>query len=163
MSRRKSTAKIKLKVTSQEERIHLRKQHFDNLLGKPPSVPHEPITKIICNQLDIKIGQFTQQELHSALRKIKNRKAAGHDEIPPQVWKIKELDDILLWHCTGVYNQNTIDRWTKGWIPSFPKKSDLRIAKNYRGITLTSRTAKIYNAVLRNPIETKIENIIRKK
>ena len=38
LSRRKSTAKAKLKVTSQEERIHEWKQHFDNLLGKPPKV-----------------------------------------------------------------------------------------------------------------------------
>ena len=34
VSRRKSTAKAKLKPTRQEERIHLWKQHFDNLLGK---------------------------------------------------------------------------------------------------------------------------------
>ena len=45
---------------------------------------HEPITKIISNQLDIKLGQFTQ-ELVSVLRKIKNRKAAGLEEIPPEV------------------------------------------------------------------------------
>ena len=31
----------------------------------------EPITKIISNQLDIKLGQFTHEELDSVLRKIK--------------------------------------------------------------------------------------------
>ena len=46
--------------------------------------------------------------------------------------------------------------------PSFPKKGDLRLAKNYLGITLTSIAAKIYNALLRNCIEPKIENIFRK-
>ena len=35
-------------------------------------------------------------------------------------------------------------------------------AKNYRGITLTSIAAKIYNALLRNRIEPKIDNILRK-
>ncbi len=34
--------------------------------------------------------------------------------------------------------------------------------KNYRGITLTSIAAKIYNALLRNRIEPKIDNILRK-
>ena len=86
VSRRKSTAKAKLNATSQEERIHLWKQHFENLLGKPPKVTHETITKIISNQLNIKLGQFTQEELDSVLRKIKNRKAAGLDEIPAEVW-----------------------------------------------------------------------------
>ena len=78
VSRRKSTAKAKLKAPSQEERILLRKQHLENLLGKP-KVTHEPITKIISKQLDIKLGQFTQEELDSVLRKIKNRKAGGLD------------------------------------------------------------------------------------
>ena len=35
-------------------------------------------------------------------------------------------------------------------------------AKNYQGITLTSIAAKIYNALLRNRIEPKIDNILRK-
>ena len=67
---------------------------------------HEPITK----WLAIKLGQFTQKELDSELRKIKNRKGAGLDEIPPEVWKTREFNDILLRHCNTVYNQNTIDR-----------------------------------------------------
>ena len=44
----------------------------------------------------------------------------------------------------------------------FPKKGDLGLAKNYRGITLTSIAAKIYNALLWNRIEPKIDNILRK-
>ena len=46
--------------------------------------------------------------------------------------------------------------------PPFPKKGDLRLAKNYRGMTLTPIAAKIYNALLRNRIETKIDNILWK-
>ena len=50
----------------------------------------------------------------------------------------------------------------KGCILPFPKKGDLGLVKNYRGITLTSIVAKIYNALLRNRIEPKIDNILRK-
>ena len=50
----------------------------------------------------------------------------------------------------------------KGCILPFPKKGDLGLAKNYRGITLTSIAAKIYNALLLNRIEPKIDNILRK-
>ena len=87
----------------------------------------------------------------SVLRKIKNRKAAGLDEIPPEVWKTRQFHDVLLRHCNAVYNQNPID-----------KKGDLGLAKNYRGITFTYIAAKIYNALLRNRIEPKIDNILRK-
>ena len=50
----------------------------------------------------------------------------------------------------------------KGCILPFTKKSNLGLAKNYRGITLTSIAAKIYNALLCNRIEPKIDNILRK-
>ena len=160
MSRRKNTAKAKLKAANQQERIKLWKQHFENLLGNPPKITHEPITRIISKQLDIKLGPFTQEELDSVFRKIKNRKAAGLDEIPPEVWKTRQFDDILLRHCNAVYNQNPIDRRMKGCILTFPKKGDLGLAKSYRGITLTSIAAKIYNALLRNRIEPKIDNIL---
>ena len=162
VSRRKSTAKAKLKAANQQERIKLWKQHFENLLGNPLKVTHEPITRIISKQLNIKLRPFTQEELDSVLRKIKNRRAAGLNEIPPEVWKIRQFDDILLWHCNGVYNQNQIDRGMKGCIHPFPKKGDLGLAKNYRGISLTYTTAKIYNALLRNRIVPKIGNILRK-
>ena len=82
MNRRKSTVRAKLKAASQEEQIYLWKQHFENLLEKPLN---EPITKIISNQLNIKLRQFTHEEVKSVLIKIKNRKAAGFDEIPPEV------------------------------------------------------------------------------
>ena len=131
VSRRKSTTKAKLKATNQQERIKLWKQHFENLLGNPLKVTHEPITRIFCKKLDIKLGPFNQEELDSVLRKIKNRKAAGLDEIAPEVWKTRQFYDILLRHCNAVYNQNPIDRWTQGCIPPFPKKGDLGLAKNY--------------------------------
>ena len=162
MSRRKRTAKAKLKTTRQQDRIHLWKQHFENLLGNPPEVTHEPNRRIISKQLDIKLGPFTQVELDSVLIKIKNKKATGLDEIPPEVWKTRKFDDILLRHCNALYNQSFIDRWMKGCILPFPKKGDVGLAKNYRGITLTSTAAKIYNALLRNNIEPKIDNILRK-
>ena len=155
VSRRKRTAKAKLKATNQQERIKLWKQHLENLLGNPPKVTHETITRIISKQLDIKLGPFTQEELDWVLRKIKNRRAAGLTRFPQKYGR-------LLRHCNTVYNQNPIDRWIKGCILHFPKKNDLGLAKNYRGITLTSIAAKIYNALLRNCIEPKIDNILRK-
>ena len=52
--------------------------------------------RIISKKLDIKLGQFTQEELDSVLGKIRNRNAAGLDEIPSDVWKTRQFDNILL-------------------------------------------------------------------
>ena len=82
VSKRKSTAKAKLKAASQQERVKLWEQHFKNLRGNAPKITDEPITRIISKQLNVKLGPFTKEELDSVLRRIKNRKAAGLDEIP---------------------------------------------------------------------------------
>ena len=119
VSRRKSTVKAKMKAANQQERIKLWEQHFKNLLGNPPKITDEPITRISSKQLDIKLGPFTKEELDSVLRRIKNRKAAGLDEIPLEVWKTRQFNDILLKQCNAVYSKNRIERWMKGY-PSFP-------------------------------------------
>ena len=72
MSISKRRAKAKLKAASQQERIKLSKQNFENLQGNPPKVMDEPITRIISKQLDFKLEPFTQEELDSILRKNKN-------------------------------------------------------------------------------------------
>ena len=69
----------------------------------------------------------------------------------------EKFNDILLQYCNAVYNQNTINKLTKDCILLFLKKADLRIAKNYWDITLTSIMTKIYNALLHYRIEPKIE------
>ena len=46
--------------------------------------------------------------------------------------------------------------------PLLCKKGDFVINKNYRGITLTSVAAKIYNALLLNYIEPEIEKVLEK-
>ena len=179
VSRKKSTAKAKLKAANQQERIKLWKQHFENLLGNPPTVTHEPITRIISKrlenllgnspkvihepitriiseQLDIKPGPFMQEELDSVLRKIRNRKSSRAWWNTPRSMEAREFDDLLLRHCNAVYNQNLTDRWTKVCNLPFPKKGGHGLAKYYRVIILTSIAAKIYNALLRNRIEPKI-------
>ena len=60
---------------------------------------------VIHGQLDIKLGRFMENELYTILKSIKSRKAAGLDEIPPEVWKTRKSDYILLWLCNTVYKQ----------------------------------------------------------
>ena len=85
--------------------------------------------------------------------------------------KTSEFDNTLLLYSNGVYNQSTKDRLTKGFIRTFPKRDYLGIAKNYqvdlgccgcKGYALTSTAAKIYNVLLHDHIEPRIEKILRK-
>ena len=100
VSRRKSTAKAKLKAANQQERIKLWKQHFKNLLGNPPKITHEPITRLISKQLDIK--HPTRHQLYGHLPpitktiQVRRTKHAGH------CWRSRDelIRDVLLWTPT---------------------------------------------------------------
>ena len=80
----KNTLRAKLKAANQAKRIHMLKEHFKNLLGNSSKVTDKSITKFINSQLDIKLGQFTEEELNVVLTKIKSRKAADLYEIPQE-------------------------------------------------------------------------------
>ena len=136
--------------------------HFQNLLGKSPIVADSTIEKVIEPELEIKTGRFNELELDLVLKKLKNKRAAGLDGIPPKVWKTGEFSDLLLYYCNEVYNGNVIQSWTEGCILPFSKKDDLGQTSNYRGITLTSIAAKIYNALLLNRIQLEMEKILRR-
>ena len=159
---RKGANKAKLKADNQKDRLDLWKQHFQNLLGKPPNILDNPVKRIIETELDIKKGNFDMKEISSALNKLSNGKACGLDNIPAEVWMTGKFNQELLDLCNAVYNQNPIEKWTKGCLLPFPKKGNLGVTTNYRGITLTSIAAKIYNLLLLNRIRPAMESKLRK-
>ena len=73
---------------------------------------------MISNQLDIRLVQFTEAELDAVFKKNQNRKAAGLNKIPPEVWKTRTFDDILLQLRNAVNEQNTKENGRK--VTSFP-------------------------------------------
>ena len=101
-----------------------------------------------------------EEELNVLLIKIKSRKA-GHDEVHPEVWKIRKVDDKFLQLCNAVHKQNTIANWTKDCI-FFTKKCDFGITKNYKGIKIITITTKVYNVLLLNRMKPETEKILRK-
>ena len=81
-------------------------------------------------------------ELKSDLSKLKSKKAPGLDNIPPEVWKYCNFDNILLGFCNNVYKGNSIDKWTEGCILPFPKKGDLGVTDNYMRYNTYSNSCK---------------------
>ena len=114
--------------------------------------------------------------------KVKVKNTKKNCSACPEIWKINKI--LLMQQndpeyslgnskrdkkCNGnpydlriVFDENTIDRWTKGCNLPFPKKGDLAIIKTYSGITFISIVDNVYNAQLYNCIEPEIEKILRK-
>ena len=68
---------IKSKIKNylcQEERFLKWKEHFKNLLRIPSDITDKLIQEIIHDQLDFQLGQFTEEELDTVLKKNQKQK-----------------------------------------------------------------------------------------
>ena len=148
---------------SPKERTNTWFSLFKNLLGNAPPVddPEEDIPDIIAN-LDIEDGPFTMEEYLHAKRSLKLGKCAGPDNIPPEVLKTCDLDDIILSFCNQVLmNGRKPDQWSLSNILPVPKSGNLSNTDNYRGIGLTCIIAKIFNSMILNRIGGPIDSHLR--
>ena len=84
------------------------------------------------------------------------------DGIPADIWKLKCFNDELLVICNKTYHGDVPEMWRKGGILPLPKKGNLRMTANYRGITLSAVAAKFYNRMLLNRFHPHLEPLLTK-
>ena len=72
------------------------------------------------------------------------------------------MDNIFLQLYNAMSKQNSLEKWMKGCIFSFPKKDNFGITKNYRNITLIAIAATVYKSLFLNCIPAEVMKIIRK-
>ena len=160
---RKTSKEGQVAGASPEERVTTWFTHFQKLLGSPPEVddPDEEIPNIF-EDLDINDGPFTLDEFRKVKSSIKIGKAAGPDEIPPDVYKSCDFDMICLDMCNRALMENDKpDLWSYMNIIPVPKSGDLSNTNNYRGISLICIIAKIYNRLILNRIRSVIDVKLR--
>ena len=89
-----------IKGKNHKERLQPWYKHFQDLLGKPQNIEEENETIIqVIQHLEIKCGAFEMYEYKLAKEVIKEGKSCGVDEIRPEVLKLCNIDDIILYFC----------------------------------------------------------------
>ena len=93
----------------------------------------------IPNGVDVSIVAFSLEELTRILKKLKQGKASGHDNIPPEFWKfvvgdphaMSKLLDLCnhCWETTDIPNT-----WRVAKVVLLFKKGDATLPQNYRPI-----------------------------
>ena len=84
-------------------------------------------------------------EIKRSLKSLKNGKAAGCDNIPPEAWKEGGMVSTKVLHSplNKIWNEEDIPQdWKVGLVVKLPKKRDLCLCKNWRGIMLLTVTSK---------------------
>ena len=103
-------------------------------------------------------------EIEEAIKKLKNHKSAGIDEISNEQLKYGK-PGILPW-LRDIFeavwkNEDVPSDWRKGIITIIPKKGDLSYCCNNRGITLRSTASKLFQIVLLQRLNAGLEDLLR--
>ena len=103
-------------------------------------------------------------EIEEAIKKLKNYKSAGIDDISNEQLKYG-APGILPWLRSlfeAVWNSEDVPSdWRKGIITIIPKKGDLSYCNNNRGITLRSTASKLFQIVLLQRLNAGLEKLLR--
>ena len=161
---RKAKPSIRLKGGSSVKRKDNWLSHFKSLLGeKPITTSGQQMRKTqISKPLNISTEPFTLQELCVAVKSMSNNKSPGLDNIPTIIWQEPIFHDLLLELCNHTFSTHIPpSAWLKSGIIPVPKKGDLTIATNYRGISLIPIAAKIYNKLLLNRMVPAVDPLLR--
>ena len=101
----------------------------------------------------MKLSEIESEEVVRVLKKLKNKKAPGIDEIPPECWKSFLYSPTLIKELTSLCNLC----WTQGSIPEIWhtcevaylfKKSNIELCENYKSISLLCICFKILEWIL---------------
>ena len=109
------------------------------------------------NEMDF---QFTEKEVSRCIKKLKNNKSAGLDGISNEM--IKYSQHIMLPVLTKLFNMILVSKqypkqWCDGYIVPISKGADTSVPSNYRGITILSSVAKLFNSLLNERLSKFLE------
>ena len=104
-----------------------------------------------------------KEEVESAIRALKDGKAAGVDNIPAELIKNggESVIELLTKICNKTWQTGEWPtQWTQSLIITLPKKGNLQLCQNYRTISLISHASKVMLKIILNRLNPQAEEII---
>ena len=150
-------------LTSDKDQLKRCREHFEELLNRPPPqnppdiTPAEEVLQINCERP-------SKAEIEKAIHHTKRGKASGPDKIPAEAIKadIETSTEILHDILGKIWEQEEIPtEWKEWYLVKLPKKGDMQDCNNYRGMMLLSVPGKVLNRVILDRLKTGVDAKLR--
>jgi len=150
------------RVIEQRQVQKIRENYITELYdrsNRPETLEVEPEEEV---DTDEKGPHILQSEVEKAMKKMRNRKATGGDNIPGDVLKLLRKGGlkILIKLRNTIYNTGEWPQDLTEVTMITLKKTKATKCSDYRTISLIAHTAKIIAKILRGRIEKKIEDVL---
>jgi exonuclease III len=160
---RKAIPRPQIPAESPAARLAGWRQYFQQLLNQPPTHPFRPHASVVipAPSSPYQTGDITLQEVEAAAKATPLRKACGADGVPPDVLRLPSVQRHLLPILQAVYRTGAPPaEFLRNKIIPLPKSGDTTRYANYRGITLMSCVAKLYDRILLHRLRGPLESIL---
>ncbi len=154
-------------LAKEEDQLTRWAEHFHEVLNR--GNPDEEIDIDLEHphtDIEMNKGRITKFEIEMAIKQCKANKAPGEDRITADMLKADTSlsAEILEQTFNQVWNEEKVpDTWKRGIIVKIPKKGDLSLCGNWRGINLLSVPGKIFCRVLLQRIKLGIDKRLREE
>ena len=150
-------------LKTEEESLERWAEHFCELLNLP-SPEEETDIQPAEEPLNISSDAPTIGEIINAIKSLKNNKAAGPDNIPAEVLKADPLYTATIFEplIRTIWEEESCPSdWKNGHITILPKKGDLSVCNNHRGIMLLSVPGRILSKIILNRMKGEVDRKLR--
>ena len=151
-------------VLTEEEKIKDRwKENYADLYNMPGPSDTSIIQTIPSTQTEDTEPDILKEEVATALKHLKEGKAAGFDGISAEEMKATGEIGIDVIHklCRQIWESEQIPNdWGKAVIVPIFKKKDKLDCANYRGISLLSLVGKVFCSIIHSRMKKKTEEIL---
>ena len=143
-----------LPAANTKERLSRFTDHFKVLFGPQLGAVDEDLLSRIFRPHDrnfpFDTGAISRDEIIKALESAKNNKSVGIDEIPNEVLRLPELSVPLLYILNSMFHAAVQQEMRISILVPLPKKGDISLLTNWRGISLMPHITKLFNRILLN-------------
>lgn len=152
-------------LTNVEDQADRWSEYFEEVLNKAPSIlPRSPIDAP--PHRNFNSNPPTRREIADAIKRLKNNKAPGLDNIASELLKvdtdsISSQLELIIQHVWTIESVPT--EWKTGKIIKLPKKGNLTQCTNWRGITLLNTVNKVLSTVLYDRLSSVLDSTLRRE
>ena len=150
-----------------EEQMTRWAEHFQEVMNRDkPAETLDFVNAVPQQSIEMKKGKITVEEIASAIKETKGNRAPGEDRVTADM--LKADPHLSAQMLVRLFNQawgkeKVPDDWKKGIIVKLPKKGDLSVCGNWRGINLLSVPGKIFCRVLLQRIRQGVDKRLREE
>ena len=154
-------------LKTKEERLERWTEHFKHLLT-PATTSGNSVLSIVeaSESLEIDLGPIWFDEVLYAVRKLKNGKASGRDNISIEM--LKSHNGIAEWLWDIVNKCWSEENFPQNWklaevVPLYKNKGKRSECANYRGIPLLSVPGKVFASIILNRCKDALDQVLREE